>query len=102
MQPAQVLELEQQITFLPRAEQLLLLERIIHRLRQDDTTMQDLDRQLEAMAADPEIQREMQSIHDEFAPTQQEPPDTPSVYTGSPLSLDDMEEAVHVETGKHI
>lgn len=66
MQTAHVAELEQQITFLPRTEQLLLLERIIHRLRQDDPDRQNLDRQLEAMAADPEIQREMRSIHDEF------------------------------------
>lgn len=66
MQTAHVLELEQQITFLPRADQLLLLERIIHRLRQDDAVIQDLDRELEVMAADPEIQREMQAIHHEF------------------------------------
>jgi hypothetical protein len=70
MQPAHVVELEQQITFLPRTEQLLLVERIIHRLRQDEPDRQNLDRQLEAMAADPEIQREMQSIHDEFVSTE--------------------------------
>ena len=66
MQPAHVIELEEQITFLPRTVQLLLVERIIHRLRQDEPDRQSLDRQLEVMAADPEIQREMQSIHEEF------------------------------------
>ncbi len=70
MQTAHVLELEQQITFLPRTDQLLLLERIIHRLRQDEPDWQSQDRQLEAMAADPEIQREMHSIHDEFVSTE--------------------------------
>jgi hypothetical protein len=37
----------------------------------------------------------------EFTPTQLEPSDTPSVYTGPPLSLEDMEEAICVEAGKH-
>lgn len=37
----------------------------------------------------------------DFAPTQLESPDTPSVYAGPPLSLEEMEEAVRVEAGKH-
>lgn len=35
----------------------------------------------------------------EFAPTQLESPDTPSVYTGPALSLEDLEEAIRVEVG---
>ena len=35
-----------------------------------------------------------------FLPTELEPPDSPSVYRGKPLSLDEMERAVMVEAGK--
>ncbi len=37
-----------------------------------------------------------------FPPTELESPDTPSVYTGKPLSLEDMEKAIDVEAGKHL
>lgn len=37
-----------------------------------------------------------------FPPTQLEPPDTPSVYRGKRLSLEDMEQAILSEAGKHI
>jgi hypothetical protein len=33
-------------------------------------------------------------------PVQLESPDTPSVYSGPPLSLEDMEKAISVEAGK--
>jgi hypothetical protein len=36
-----------------------------------------------------------------FAPSQLESPDTPSVYYGKPLSLEDMERAINMEAGKH-
>ena len=36
-----------------------------------------------------------------FPPTELEPPDTPSVYRGKPLSLEEMERAVMIEAGKH-
>ena len=36
-----------------------------------------------------------------FAPSQLEPPDAPSVYTGPPLSLEDMEDAIRMEAGNH-
>ena len=37
-----------------------------------------------------------------FLPSQLESPDTPSVYTGKPLSLDDMEAAIEEEAGRHV
>jgi hypothetical protein len=36
-----------------------------------------------------------------FPPSQLEPPDTPSVYKGPPLSLEEMERAINIEAGKH-
>jgi len=36
-----------------------------------------------------------------FAPTRLEPPDTPSVYRGPPLTLEQMREAVDAEAGRH-
>lgn len=35
-----------------------------------------------------------------FAETAFEPPDTPSVYSGRPLSLEEMARAVDIEAGK--
>jgi len=39
-------------------------------------------------------------LRTDYAPSQLESPDTPSVYKGKPLSLDDMERSVSTETGK--
>ena len=36
-----------------------------------------------------------------FPPSQLESPDTPSVYKGKALSLEDMEKAIDLEAGKH-
>ena len=36
-----------------------------------------------------------------FPLTELEPPSTPSIYRGKPLSVDDMERAVLAEAGKH-
>ena len=36
-----------------------------------------------------------------FPPTELESPDTPSVYRGKPLSLEEMDRAVMAEAGKH-
>lgn len=36
-----------------------------------------------------------------FPPTELESADTPSVYQGRPLSLEEMEQAVSTEAGKH-
>ena len=49
-------------------EQLLLIERLVHQMHQN--TLQqgnDSDGQLELMAADPEIQNELNKIEQEFA-----------------------------------
>ncbi len=35
-----------------------------------------------------------------FPVSQLEPPDSPSVYQGTPLSLEDMEKAIDIEAGK--
>ena len=36
-----------------------------------------------------------------FPPTELESPDTPTVYGGKPLSLEEMDQAVMNEAGKH-
>lgn len=36
-----------------------------------------------------------------FPPTELEPPGTPSVYRGKPLTLEEMDQAVSAEAGKH-
>ena len=36
-----------------------------------------------------------------FPLTELEPPNTPSIYRGKPLSVEDMERAVLTEAGKH-
>jgi hypothetical protein len=64
-------ELENRIAQLSRDEQLWLIERLAHRLRlapsTADTTLED---DLAAMAADPDIQRELRAIEQEFAGTE--------------------------------
>jgi len=62
-------EIETQVNKLPRVERLLLIERVIHGLRTSELT-DDWDAQLDAMAADPEIQRELAAINREFANTE--------------------------------
>ncbi len=36
-----------------------------------------------------------------FPPSELEPPDAPSVYRGRPLTLEEMDQAVSAEAGKH-
>jgi AbrB family looped-hinge helix DNA binding protein len=36
-----------------------------------------------------------------FPPTVLEAPDVPSIYKGKPLSLEEMEQAIQAEAGKH-
>ena len=55
-----LLELEKQITELTYEDKLWLLERLAYTLRKDVSS--DLD----AMAADPDIQRELSAINTEF------------------------------------
>ena len=67
-------QLEQTIYVLPREEQLWLVERVIHHLRQQAVTTQrkpdTCADQLQMMAADPEIQRELRDMAVEFSITE--------------------------------
>lgn len=62
-------QIEGRIHQLSLGEQLLLIERLAQRLRAQLIPPQTLEDALTAMAADPEIQRELQCIEEEFAPT---------------------------------
>jgi hypothetical protein len=64
-------DIEKQIAQLSPDEQLLLIERLNHRLRNDAVTEQIAwERDLAAMAADPEIQSELRKIDAEFRVTE--------------------------------
>ena len=62
--------LEEQINQLAIDEQLWLVERIAQRIREHILQQTVFDQQLVAMAADPEIQRELHKIDQEFAGTE--------------------------------
>jgi len=71
MNPSALHELEKRIAELSPEEQLWLVERLVHRLRKSNP----LDNiawknDLAAMAADPEIQRELKQIDEEFRCTE--------------------------------
>lgn len=69
--PTSVLsQIEERITQLPVDEQLWLIERVAQRLRESMRKQYALDAQLVAMAADPDIQRELHKINEEFAVTE--------------------------------
>jgi hypothetical protein len=72
-------QIEKNICLLSAAEQLLLIERIIHRLRTKDVEENEhkwehkqdtMETQLAEMAADKEIQVELQKINEEFSVTE--------------------------------
>ncbi len=65
-------ELEENIRRLSLDEQLLLIERVSHRMRTDISGKTDIDAQLSKMAADPEIQKELQAIEHEFSTIEQD------------------------------
>ena len=65
-------ELEENIRRLPLDDQLLLIERVSHRIRTDISGRMNIDAQLSEMAADPEIQKELQEIEQEFSATEQD------------------------------
>lgn len=68
MASADSAEIERQFGLLPLDEQLWLLERLVRGLRQHVPGKQaGLDQDLAAMAADPEIQRELRAIEEEFS-----------------------------------
>ena len=61
-------QIEDSFSRLPRPEQLLLPERLVHHLNETEVnTQRQSEMELTAMAADPEIQRELQKIEAEFA-----------------------------------
>ena len=70
--PSLLNELEENIRRLPLDDQLLLIERVSHRIRNDISVKMDIDTQLSKMAADPEIQKELQEIEQEFSATEQD------------------------------
>ena len=65
-EPSLLTELEENICRLSLDEQLLLIERVSHRIRTD---ISGKKAQLSKMAADPEIQKELQEIEHEFSAT---------------------------------
>ena len=64
-------QIEESFRLLPISEQLGLIERLVHRVHESTLRKNEvLDNQLAAMAADPEIQSELQQIEREFAFTE--------------------------------
>jgi len=70
--PSLLNELEENIRRLPLDDQLLLIERVSHRIRNDISVKMNIGAQLSKMAADPEIQKELQEIEQEFSATEQD------------------------------
>ncbi len=70
--PSLLTELEETICRLSLDEQLLLIERVSHRIRTDISGKTDIDAQLSKMAADPEIQKELREIEHEFSATERD------------------------------
>jgi hypothetical protein len=60
-------QIEESINQLSLDEQLWLIEQLVHRIRENTLKQSVWDSQLVAMAADPEIQNELQKIDEEFA-----------------------------------
>jgi hypothetical protein len=68
--PSQALaEIESRLPLLSAEEQLFLVERLARDLRRA-ARPQITDEDLAALAADPNIQRELKAIEEEFAPTE--------------------------------
>lgn len=70
MPGATLSQLEKHLMQLPVDDQLWLIERLTQHLRQRLANWPALERQLAEMAADPEIQRELRAIEEEFAPAE--------------------------------
>lgn len=65
-----VLDIEQTINQLDLTEQLLLIERLAHRLREQTLSIRIWKNDLIAMAEDEAVQKDMKLIQDEFAITE--------------------------------
>ncbi len=64
-------QIEREIQQLSYDEQLLLIERLVHALRQRSRNARpDFEAALAEMAADPDIRRELEEIAQEFAGTE--------------------------------
>jgi hypothetical protein len=63
-------EIEQRINLLSFDEQLLLLEQLAQRIRRAKQPDRSAADDLAAMASDPDIQRELQEIDEEFRATE--------------------------------
>ena len=68
--PSIVRDLEEKISRLSTDEQMQLIERVSHRIRAVNTSNKVIDAQLGEMAADPEIQKELRDIENEFSSTE--------------------------------
>jgi len=60
-------QIEERFSELPLSEQRSLIDRLVRRINQGSEQTEKADDQLAQMAADPDIQREMQAIEREFA-----------------------------------
>lgn len=69
MSTTRVTQLDRRISLLSREEQLWLIERVIHRLRIPQT-IDKRAQELHAMAHDPEIRKELDTIDLEFLETE--------------------------------
>lgn len=67
MDSTMMAEIESRIDRLSRDEQLLLAENLIRRVRNEVSAFRITEDDLAAMAADPNIQRELREIAEEFA-----------------------------------
>lgn len=64
-------DLKNKISLLPQHDQLWLMEHLARDLRRRDLNRQQrFEQDLAAMAADPDIQREIKAINEEFAVTE--------------------------------
>jgi hypothetical protein len=62
-----ITDIEQAFDQLPYEEKLIVVAKLRSRLEQDADAAEEIDRQMAAMAADPDIQREIKEIAAEFA-----------------------------------
>ena len=67
----ELFDIEERVAQLPPEAQMRLIERLIHRVRQTCfTDHAALERGLQEMATDPDIQRELRQINQEFEGTE--------------------------------
>ena len=71
MEYASIMKIEKQIFSLPKIDQLKLVEKIIHHLREDDQIKKrHFSFKLSEMAKDKDIQAEIGNINEEFLVTE--------------------------------